>query len=384
MTAPYPLITVCDRDGVETRSVHCAESTKTYRIRFERRPEARVPKDILLECLVRSQQGENVLIICNVVDYAQETFRRLKRLMSGKRIDTVLTHARYRCRERIRRDRIVVEWFGPRGTKKGTIVISTQVIEQSLDIDFDFLVTQICPIDLLLQRLARLHRFDKGARPAPECVVVTPPYVDAKDAVPEMFLKHSYIYQDASVLWRTVEICRNTPKIRLPDDYRLLIDRVETEKRWSNEPDAIWEAHIRALGYQQNSIQKAQWRSSLTVQYAMTRGCPDDLLTREGAFYVEAVPVVVKTAKRQHFVFGGRRPIETMPDSDFEDLMDQHEMPIPPWWVEKRNLPFADESVSRGRKLLIMKRKKGYWYCFDGKGYMLKYTKTIGLERVKI
>ena len=61
----------------------------------------------------------------------------------------------------------------------GHIVVGTQTLEQSLDIDADLLITDLCPVDVLLQRIGRLHRHKGSGRPAdyttPTCIVLAPP-----------------------------------------------------------------------------------------------------------------------------------------------------------------------------------------------------------------
>ena len=67
-------------------------------------------------------------------------------------------HSRYRYCDRMDKEKMVLDLYGKDSPNEGRILVGTQVIEQSLDIDFDWLISFICPIDLLFQRMGRLHR----------------------------------------------------------------------------------------------------------------------------------------------------------------------------------------------------------------------------------
>lgn len=101
-----------------------------------------------------------IAIIRDTVFRAIETFRYLKK----HGLNPILDHSRFTARDRSRQDRLVMEAAGPDASKPA-IVVATQVIEQSLDVDFDVMVSDVAPMDLLLQRVGRLHRHDKQ-RPA--------------------------------------------------------------------------------------------------------------------------------------------------------------------------------------------------------------------------
>jgi len=103
--------------------------------------------------------------------------------------------------------------------------VATQVVEQSLDIDFDWIITQLCPVDLLFQRMGRLHRHHRpGKRPAgftePLCTVLLPEGDD--------FGLHGVIYANTRVLWRTAEKLVVAPEgmIVFPKAYRDWIELV--------------------------------------------------------------------------------------------------------------------------------------------------------------
>ena len=81
--------------------------------------------------------------------------------------------------DRIEKENEVLKFFGKDSTpeiRKGKILVATQVVEQSLDLDFDFMVTDLAPMDLIIQRSGRLHRHNdpakRGKRGVPRLVVV--------------------------------------------------------------------------------------------------------------------------------------------------------------------------------------------------------------------
>jgi CRISPR-associated endonuclease/helicase Cas3 len=126
-------------------------------------------------------EGGCALVVRNTVGRAQQTFRAVKAAFGAGEV--VLLHARLTVGERADRTTRVLEMLGPpdRGGAPARpyrlIVVATQLAEQSFDVDVDLLVTDLAPIDLLLQRAGRLHRHGRaeGARPcrvrAPRLVI---------------------------------------------------------------------------------------------------------------------------------------------------------------------------------------------------------------------
>ena len=94
-------------------------------------------------------------------------------------------HSRYARLDRQLLDAEVESRFGPAGSGRDGVLVSTQTMEQSLDVDFDVLITDLCPMDVLLQRLGRLHRHRRrdplrpSAHAAPTCHILTPTSLDA-------------------------------------------------------------------------------------------------------------------------------------------------------------------------------------------------------------
>jgi CRISPR-associated endonuclease/helicase Cas3 len=105
-------------------------------------------------------------IIVNTVDRAQRLFTRLQALLPDAADALMLFHAQYPADERSQREQAVLGCFGREAQRpQRKLLIATQVVEQSLDIDFDFLISDLAPVDLLLQRAGRLHRHERE-RPA--------------------------------------------------------------------------------------------------------------------------------------------------------------------------------------------------------------------------
>jgi CRISPR-associated endonuclease/helicase Cas3 len=100
-------------------------------------------------------------VIVNTVDRAQQLYLQLRERLAG-RLEPMLFHARYPGDERQRRERRVLATFGRDAQRpRAALLVATQVVEQSLDLDFDFLVSDLAPVDLLLQRAGRLHRHNR-------------------------------------------------------------------------------------------------------------------------------------------------------------------------------------------------------------------------------
>lgn len=132
-------------------------------------------------------------------------------------------HAQFLMPDRAAREQELMERIGKHSTpaqRDGLIVVGTQVLEQSLDIDFDVMVTELCPMDLLLQRIGRLHRHTWRSRPQPMQAAVCAVLDTGEDA----FDEGSAAVYGKWLLWRTRELLPQT--IRLPEEISPLVQQV--------------------------------------------------------------------------------------------------------------------------------------------------------------
>jgi CRISPR-associated endonuclease/helicase Cas3 len=116
--------------------------------------------DAAAECLCRAERGECVLWIRNTVAEAQAAFLRLRSDRCGDQPVVALLHSRFPHFRREQLERLWLNRLGktPRRRPRGCVLVATQVVEQSVDIDADFLLTDLAPTDMLLQRIGRLWR----------------------------------------------------------------------------------------------------------------------------------------------------------------------------------------------------------------------------------
>jgi CRISPR-associated endonuclease/helicase Cas3 len=152
-----------------------------------------------------------------------------------------LFHARFALGDRAAIERELIEAFGPRGGSRqrcGRVVVATQVVEQSLDLDFDLVVSDLAPIDRLIQRAGRQHRHRRLAdgtptvqpdeRGSPRLVVHGPAWSD--DPEPEWFSgffpRGAAVYPHAGQLWLTARELVTRGAYAMPDDARDLIEGV--------------------------------------------------------------------------------------------------------------------------------------------------------------
>lgn len=114
----------------------------------------------------RLADGGCAVVIRNTVSRAQQTYLKLRPVFGN---DVSLMHSRFVATDRRQRELELLRMFGPPGSivERPTrhVVVATQVVEQSLDVDFDLMISDVAPIDLLLQRSGRLHRHHRDQRP---------------------------------------------------------------------------------------------------------------------------------------------------------------------------------------------------------------------------
>ena len=152
-----------------------------------------------------------------------------KRLPDGTEI--ILFHARFPGDRRQIREEYVLDTFGKKyGIREGRkILIATQVAEQSLDLDFDLIVTDLAPIDLVLQRAGRLWRHNRSSRPVSEPTLMV---AGLNEATPPSFGKPLWwgkVYRE-DVLLRTWICLQSRESLTLPDDIDDLVQTVYEER----------------------------------------------------------------------------------------------------------------------------------------------------------
>jgi len=125
---------------------------------------------------------------------------------------------------------------------KGRILVSTQVVEQSVDIDADFLITDLAPSDFMIQRMGRLWRFKCWRKHRPckraEAWIITPDLSRAKteEKVKSLLGKSSLLYHPY-VLWRTWSIWSKLKAVKIPGDVRRILGA--TYKDWTKKDPAF-------------------------------------------------------------------------------------------------------------------------------------------------
>lgn len=152
----YPVITLAGESDIVTCMPEEPSAQQTVRV-----DTVEDHQDHLTDILqtVRDEGG-CLLILCNTVARAQEAFRHAQLIVGDA---ARLLHARFTSDDRVEREQELIHELGPSSSRDSgrphcRVVVATQVVEQSLDLDFDAMVTDIAPMDLLLQRCGRVHR----------------------------------------------------------------------------------------------------------------------------------------------------------------------------------------------------------------------------------
>jgi CRISPR-associated endonuclease/helicase Cas3 len=223
----YPLLTQIDHE-------------KISEIALDTRPE--VARTVLVESvhseesavkLLLSAQNENrcACWIRNTVDDAIAACEALRQA-GVKAEDLILFHARFALADRMDIEGRVLDFFGPNSNaekRRGKILVATQVVEQSLDLDFDLLLSDLAPVDLLIQRAGRLcrhvrdcfgNRADVEGRGMPTLWIVGPEFTDspATNWLSASFPGTAAVYPDHGRLWLTARLFNKFNALVMPGE----------------------------------------------------------------------------------------------------------------------------------------------------------------------
>ena len=281
----YPAISFRDPDGEVV--LPSGENHQDKTVRIDALPAMHDFLSVAERALDAARAGAKVLLIRNTVPYAVQTHRAIEGaadptdrelLFSCRGISTLHT-GRFAAEDRKMLDEAVEARLGKERPRGGLVVVGTQTLEQSLDIDADLLITDLCPMDVLLQRIGRLHRHTREDRPSsyasPTCIVLTPTGDDLSSLIssasrgsPRNGL--GTVYPDLGILELTrrpvVKSTESGEPWNIPEMNRELVERTthpEPLNALTKEHDA-WIEH-------RNEVEGVMIADNLTAKGAIVR-----------------------------------------------------------------------------------------------------------------
>lgn len=254
-TNDYPLISGRQSDGafITPRPAQPPEEKKVHIVFVEN-------EYALHGAWKQACNGACVLWICNTVARAQSVYVKLEALVQKQAESPALglLHSRF---PHFRREELETYWMEMLGkdskNRRGCILVSTQIVEQSVDLDADLLITELAPTDMLLQRIGRLWRHPREERLAEraECWILneTATLEELRDMNEEEIRKtlgaKARVYAPY-VLLRSLEIwsARDGNGVTLPTEIRSLLEATYAEQDEKSEGWLAWECEMLGKG----------------------------------------------------------------------------------------------------------------------------------------
>lgn len=282
-SAPYPALTLAagSGGGHEAQPISGVETDKTVSMRVE--SILSEPSAIARRALTAARQGAKALVIRNTVATAQEVFDALVGMGGSSMAMQVegaptLHHSRFAAEDRALLDDAVEHALGKGRTLGGLVVIGTQTLEQSLDIDADLLLSDLCPADVLLQRIGRLHRRPGNLRPdgfrEPCCIVLTPEN-GLETGVNGGLLRHGLGVSEHGGVYRDLLGCKATqdlivahPIWTIPRMNRMLVERATHPQALTDLAQNLGGAWVE---HEQKTFGLASAEARLAQEHAFTR-----------------------------------------------------------------------------------------------------------------
>lgn len=272
-TDHYPLITVENASGVKTKTAEDAQ-TKHVGISFMSRDEI---GKVAEEAVRRAESGQSVLWICNTVAGAQSNYKLLNSMKKDKSFDAGLLHSRFLVGRRRELEDKWMERLGKTAKRSvGSVLVATQVVEQSVDIDADYLISELAPSDMLIQRIGRLWRHPREDRPAKktECLIISENLKSAgneEELINLLGKNNSKVYAPY-VLWKTWHVWENIESICMPADIRKILEATYSGNE-SEEPDFIRSLHRELTAEYEKLKQRA---NAMLAGVSMPAGGDDE------------------------------------------------------------------------------------------------------------
>lgn len=233
----YPLITAIGEDGT-VEEIPIEKTVKNMTVSVELLPILNDPERIARKAAALAENGGCVCVLMNTVKQAQKVYSALKTCFDG---DLILFHAQFPAYRRQEIEDLCIRKFGKNKENRPerAILVSTQVVEQSLDVDFDAMLTAVAPIDLVLQRMGRIFRHEDTIRPkslqSPAQFILTPEGED--------FGVDGYVYPEV-LLRQTIQVLKERDTVKIPEDLAPLVADGYDEHKVSPKEFEKWMEHL--------------------------------------------------------------------------------------------------------------------------------------------
>lgn len=374
----FPLVTSVSTVGVAETHVECRVS-QARPVTLSRVPSVDEATQRVIEM---AASGKCVAWIRNTVVDAIESYKVLR-----DHVDATLFHARYAFGDRRRIERDIIRDFGPASgsARAGRVVVATQVIEQSLDVDFDEMVTDLAPIDLLIQRAGRLHRHARGERGDPTLHVISPDPADVSDDrwLRRVLPKTEGVYQDLGALWRTARWIFAAGRIEIPRESR---DAIEAVYGCEDAPPCFSYKVDKSIGdtLSKKSIAAA---SSLRVEAGYSGSTqswlPDDVaLTRLGYPTVSVILTIERDGELSP-MFDGEAAWQLSELRVAQHMLASGESGARADRVREAMGGYGKDAVIVALREIDVGRYAGKGFNESGRAVEIAYTSQTGLEVTK-
>jgi CRISPR-associated endonuclease/helicase Cas3 len=284
----YPLITHTNMKNLTTEFT-LTNATEPKNISIETwRSDNLLPNTSQQQKLIKwAEEGAMVGVICNTVNDAQQFYSLLQ--AHSATIDIDLFHARFTYADRAKIERQVLNTYGKKSTRQGRILVATQVVEQSLDLDFDVMISQIAPIEFLMQRMGRLWRHDRLNTELAErsSAIKTPNFITLlpNEEVTDWkthYQGSGFVYSNIRLLYRTEQYLQQHQILSFPDCYREAIEYAHHETELSGEPIEFIKLYQEYTQAQEGVLYAAKMNSNLDSKPLNDVDPRCALLTRDG------------------------------------------------------------------------------------------------------
>jgi CRISPR-associated endonuclease/helicase Cas3 len=399
----YPLLTYTD--GKEVFQERVGEKKESLVVSIEY-----LENDNNILTLLEDELSEDgcVGIIMNTVSRAQNMAKTLTDKF-GK--DCVrLIHSRFMSPDRAKKEAELLCELGPpvKGQKsnrpKIRIVVGTQVMEQSLDVDFDLLITDICPMDLLIQRIGRLHRHDRR-RPSrlaiARCIIIGANGYEFDKGSEKIYGRY-YLMHTRALLPVSIHMPQDIPEL-VQNAYERNCDKIPIEMREQYEDakrkhdEFITKKETRASTFQ---ISKPESGGNTLVNWLNTNisDKKGESSVRDAGNTIEVLLIQRKNNGRFYMLsiegqYGEKEiPIDVTPDEDFAATMSMCSLQLPSilctlWNIDRTIEELEKQTIAyhldmwqrsswlKGELFLILDNNMETKLC----GYELIYDQNLGL-----